>query len=526
MVSPGQRVRHVAMTIHRTKEQPRPSASSQLLPVGRLFDLSLDMLGTISFGGFFTLLNPAWERTLGWSLAELKSKPSLSFIHPDDLEKSRVLAAQIRKPGGATVANFENRYRAKDGSFRWIDWTIVAEDEVMYFVARDVTGHKAEEILRGQAISLKDATLESVADGVWVSDHSGHLTYINPAGVRLLGYDSPDRLIGCNAHAVFHHRHLDGTESQVEDCPVAKVRSDGITRHVHEDTFWRRDGQPISVAYSAAAIDLTDGAGSVVAFRDITAMQTERERVHREFGDIARFEEVRDALANDRFAMYAQPIVDARTGEVIKHELLIRMLSASGEVVGPDKFLPAAEKYGLIMDIDRWVFTQAATFAAGGRPVTVNIAASSMGNASMLVHIEREITRTGADPGFLTFEVTETAVMADIQDGKRFADRLVDLGCSFALDDFGTGYGSLTYLRELPIAYLKIDVQFIKNVVRNGEDRRLVEAIVSIAKSLGKKTIAEGVEDAETFALLTDLAIDYGQGYYLGRPAPFSLGGV
>jgi EAL domain-containing protein (putative c-di-GMP-specific phosphodiesterase class I) len=391
----------------------------------------------------------------------------------------------------------------------------------MYFVARDVTERKAEEILRGQAASLQQATLASVADGVWVSDHRGRVTYINPAGVRLLDYDSPAQLIGSDAHAIFHHSRADGAEYPADECPITKVRGDGCTRHVQEDTFWRKDGLPLSVAYSAAAIDLTDGDGDVVAFRDITAMHSERERLHREFGDIALFEEIRDALATGGFAMYAQPIVDVGTGQTVKHELLIRMLRATGEVVGPDQFLPAAEKYGLIMEIDRWVFAQAATFAAGGRTVTVNIAASSMGDVSMLQFIEREIARAGADPALLTFEVTETAVMTDLREGKRFADRLVELGCSFALDDFGTGYGSLTYLRELPIAYLKIDVQFIKNMVSSENDRRLVETIVSIAKSLGKKTIAEGVEDAATFALLPQLAIDYGQGYFLGRPAPW-----
>ena len=111
--------------------------------------------------------------------------------------------------------------------------------------------------------------------------------------------------------------------------------------------------------------------------------------------------------------------------------------------------------------------------------------------------------------------------MKDVQAGRRFADRLVALGCSFSLDDFGTGYGSLTYLRQLPIAYLKVDVQFVREMTQSEGDQRLVQAIVHIAQSFGQRTIAEGVEDEETLDLLRDLGVDFAQGYHLGRPGPF-----
>jgi EAL domain-containing protein (putative c-di-GMP-specific phosphodiesterase class I) len=238
--------------------------------------------------------------------------------------------------------------------------------------------------------------------------------------------------------------------------------------------------------------------------------------------DLGWFDEVRRALDEDRLIIYGQPITDVATRSVVKHELLLRMISSAGDVIGPDQFLPSAEKYGLIGAIDRWVFTQAAELAATGEAVTVNLSAVSVGDATMLLHIEREIARTGTDTACLTFEVTETAVMQDLEGGRRFADRLTKLGCSFALDDFGTGYGSLTYLRQLPVDYLKIDIEFVRNMTRSESDRALVQTIVSMAKSLGKRTIAEGVEDEETFQLLVDLGIDFAQGFHLGRPAPFS----
>jgi EAL domain-containing protein (putative c-di-GMP-specific phosphodiesterase class I) len=118
------------------------------------------------------------------------------------------------------------------------------------------------------------------------------------------------------------------------------------------------------------------------------------------------------------------------------------------------------------------------------------------------------------------FEITETALMTDIQVGEAFARGLVDLGCSLALDDFGTGFGSFTYLKHLPLKYLKIDVEFVRQLASSSPDQHLVKAIVSLAEGFGHETIAEGVEDEETLELLREYGVDYAQGFHLGRPAP------
>ena len=151
----------------------------------------------------------------------------------------------------------------------------------------------------------------------------------------LLGYESAVEVLGRNRHATFHHSRLDGTPYAIEDCPMSKVRTSGCPVHVHEDTFWRRDGSPIPVSYSSAPIDLSDGTGAVVAFRDITALQAERERLRPKFGDVAWFEEVRQAVAKDRLVLYGQPIIDLTSGATVQHELLLRMLSPTGQVILP-----------------------------------------------------------------------------------------------------------------------------------------------------------------------------------------------
>jgi EAL domain-containing protein (putative c-di-GMP-specific phosphodiesterase class I) len=197
------------------------------------------------------------------------------------------------------------------------------------------------------------------------------------------------------------------------------------------------------------------------------------------------------------------------------------MIGRDGELIQPGSFLPIAERYGLIGEIDRWVIAQAIALAAdSGGIVEANISAASIGTVDLLPFIEHQLKETGADPADLVFEITETALMHDIVAGEAFAQGLADLGCGLALDDFGTGFGSFTYLKRLPISYLKIDMEFVRDLVTNPANQHVVRAIVSLAQAFGLQTIAEGVEDEETLQLLADEGVDYAQGFHLGRPAP------
>jgi EAL domain-containing protein (putative c-di-GMP-specific phosphodiesterase class I) len=223
-------------------------------------------------------------------------------------------------------------------------------------------------------------------------------------------------------------------------------------------------------------------------------------------------------LAEDRFALYAQPVVDLANFATIKHELLLRMLLPSGEVVAAHQFLPVAQKYGLMCAIDKWVITKGVEFAAQGKSVAVNLSLQSIVDGDILSHIESELVRTEAPPGNLIFELAETALTKDVNACRKFADRLVSNGCVFALDDFGTGNASLTYLRELPITYVKIDGRFAGGIINEDEDPVIAEAIVLMAQSLGKITIAEGIEDESALEWMRNMGVDLGQGYFIGWP--------
>ncbi len=233
---------------------------------------------------------------------------------------------------------------------------------------------------------------------------------------------------------------------------------------------------------------------------------------------------IHEALHEDRFVVHAQPIIDLATGVVAQHELLIRLRDPEGQLIAPVAFLPTAERCGLIGEIDQWVIKQGARLAARGQPIAVNLSAASVGNPVMLNLIERELHRNNADPEHLVFEITETAVMSNIDRGRLFAEHLVGLGCRLSLDDFGTGFASFTYLKRLPVSYLKIDIEFVRDVVDSRRDRSVVSAIVSLAEGFGQQTIAEGVEDEATANVLRDLGVTFGQGYLFGRPGPVNDG--
>jgi EAL domain-containing protein (putative c-di-GMP-specific phosphodiesterase class I) len=232
--------------------------------------------------------------------------------------------------------------------------------------------------------------------------------------------------------------------------------------------------------------------------------------------------EVQEAIDAGRLLLYAQPIVDLASGETVLEELLLRMRSADGTVIGPCGFLAAAERYDTVTALDQWVFEQGAEIAAAGRPVTVNVSARTVGTLSFLEVVERTLERGEVEPSLITFEITETAVVSDIVQACRFAERLEAIGCFFALDDFGTGYAAFTYLKHLPIRYLKIDIDFVRDLAQTPRSRAVVSGIVALAGGFGQRTIAEGVENAATAVLLRELGVDLAQGFHLGKPMPIA----
>jgi len=251
-----------------------------------------------------------------------------------------------------------------------------------------------------------------------------------------------------------------------------------------------------------------------------------RERVSARFAEAER---IRRAIEENRLILYSQPILDLRRNEVLQHELLLRLPDEDGgEPLPPSAFLYRAERSGLIQAIDAWVVRKAIELIAeqgrAGRRLTlhVNLSGRSIGDRRLAALTEAALTESGIDPGCLVFELTETAAISNFEAARAFADRLHARGCRFALDDFGAGFGSFYYLKSFPFDYLKIDGDFIRELAASPVNQLVVSAIVSIARGLGKDTVAEFVADEATCSRLREIGVDFVQGYHVGRPQPVS----
>jgi len=227
---------------------------------------------------------------------------------------------------------------------------------------------------------------------------------------------------------------------------------------------------------------------------------------------------IREAIEGERIVVYAQPIFDLRKECVAREELLVRMLDDNDDVIPPSSFLPTAERMGLITEIDRLVLSKAIELAGRSQPIAVNVSGASLSDPRLIADVRAAIA-DGLNPAWLDFEITETAAISNMDHARAFAQAVTEMGCGLGLDDFGTGFSSFSYLKELPVQHLKIDIEFIRELPSSPTDQRLVQALVQFAKAFGQETVAEGIEDSETLALVRAFEIDYAQGFHIGEPA-------
>ncbi len=233
---------------------------------------------------------------------------------------------------------------------------------------------------------------------------------------------------------------------------------------------------------------------------------------------------IKKAIEKDLFVLACQPIVNTATREVESYEVLIRMVDEHNELIMPSGFLSAAERFGLSAEIDKWVIRHAIASLSRQRTrsphlrYAINLSGRTLTAPDICELIHRNLKETGLDPSALTFEVTETVAIADMAAAESFLACLQSMGCLTSLDDFGSGMASFAYLKDLPIDNVKIDGRFVKNLATSPVDKAMVKAMNEIAHALGKKTVAEFVENEESFKILSAYGVDYAQGYYLGRP--------
>ena len=240
-----------------------------------------------------------------------------------------------------------------------------------------------------------------------------------------------------------------------------------------------------------------------------------------------------DAIENNKLILFTQPITPLNTikqdSDTENLEVLIRMRDFTNKkFISPGEFIPSAERYGLNTKIDRWVITQllktAPAYSAifdDNRSYWVNLSGTSFSDKEFIGFLESIIQKELLPKGSLNFEITETAIIKNINEAAENIQRLQRLGCKFSLDDFGSGLSSFSYLKLLPVDFLKIDGLFIRNILNDRVDRMFVKSIIDIAKAMNIKTVAEYIEDEDILREVTALGVDYGQGYLLGKPKEF-----
>jgi diguanylate cyclase (GGDEF)-like protein len=238
---------------------------------------------------------------------------------------------------------------------------------------------------------------------------------------------------------------------------------------------------------------------------------------------------VQQGLRDDKFELYCQPVVPlAGTSRAPHFEILVRLRDDDGNVLLPGLFLPAAERYQLMPQIDRWVIRNTLqmlssnweTIAAANAVFCVNLSGQSLTDHSFLLFVSDELRNSSVPPKNICFEITETAAISNIDEALAFMKEMRDLGCQFALDDFGAGLSSFGYLKMLPVDYLKIDGSFVRQITTDSIARSMVEAMCQIGRTMGLQIIAEFVGDKETVEVLRAMGVDYAQGFYVGKPAP------
>ncbi len=566
---------HAGLALERTAEL------AELRRGEELYRLLLENLNDVIFSVHFPagsssaaiqVLDGPIEEMTGYPRAAFDADPDLwqRLVHPDDLAAFTAAARRALDGAAPELRTYRLRHAATDDD-RWIEDRLVTRRDAdgaiagLFGVARDITARRQVELRLRHAAS-HDALTALFNRRHFLEELERELAMVRRQGtpgallfLDLDGFKAVNDRLG--------HRAGDEVLARLGPLLRAQLREGDLVARLGGDEFailLPRTGEAEALAMAtrlraAMRRQTTVIAGEQVAvsasigIAPFPALGTTAEellvcadlamyraKMHRDHVYLFRGgtphdpaascnweRRLRTALDQELFVLHAQPIEDLRTG-ARQYELLLRLVGKDGTLCEPERFLPAAERAGLMGDIDRWVVLQAiyllsrAAQTPAPLRICANLSSAALNDRALLALIEREIARSGIDPRRLMFEITETAAIADLAGAQRFVRALKRLGCRFALDDFGVGFSSFYYLKHLPVDVLKIEGGFVRNLARDATDRQVVRGIVTVAQGLGKETIAEYVEDEETIAVLREFGVDHAQGYQIGRPAPLT----
>jgi diguanylate cyclase (GGDEF)-like protein/PAS domain S-box-containing protein len=546
-------------------EAPEPIAA--LAPddprIARLFEMTSDLLATVSLDGRFTLLNPAWEQVLGWTREELQAKPMHEFIHPDDVEQTLALIlAGTHRP--AHLENFTNRYRHRDGSWRWLLWSARCDGDTWYAAAKDVTDRMwlEHQALRDPLTQLPNRLLlmDRARQALSRLDRSGGvvaLLFIDLDRFKAVndtfGHDVGDRLLISVSERLAEMMRdsdtvarLGGDEfvilgEEIESDEEALALADRVVQTLKEP--FQVGGVEVSMPASVGVSITHDGETdpeSMLREADVAMYRAKGaggrrpemfdESLRRELTAHLEIEErLLKALPHDELVLTYQPIMPLAGGRAVGCEALVRwnpdeeQESEIDELL-PSTFLPRAEESELIVQIGEWVLNTACAQAAAWRrqgltmPISINVSARELSELDLAARIGKELARFQLPGRALCLEVTEEAVLRDPERARATLGEVRRLGVTIALDSFGGRDASITLPRNLPLDMLKLDRSLIQSFERDRETRAMVAAIVALAHKAGLAAVAVGIETNRQLALARELDCRVGQGFLLHRP--------
>jgi diguanylate cyclase (GGDEF)-like protein/PAS domain S-box-containing protein len=524
--------------------------------------------------GRIVRVNPALCALIGASPNQLAGKRFDALVHPLEESDSHVAFAALLS-GERTQYRDETRFLHAGGSPIWVavQATTITREEgdlrhmlvqvqdithrrryeenLQYLATHDpLTGLHNRASFADQLDAHADLVRRYGSDGALLLLDLDHFKYVNDT----LGHQAGDQLIARVAKVLAARlRESDvlarlGGDEFAALLPRATVeQAQRVAGELLDALRAERiavpgaNGRAMTASIGVAMFEADDALrGEDVLVNADIAMYDAKEAGRNQFtmhvggsedaqarmrGRITWAERIRVAIDESRFTLVAQPIIDLQTGAMTQFEVLLRMRNEQGDLIPPAAFLSTAERLGMIQEIDAMTVSRAlrAVAAADGKQgdgprVEINLSGASIGDPEMLRAIERELRETGLDPSRVIFEITETTAIANIAKARDFSDALAELGCRFALDDFGAGFGSFYYLKHVRFDILKIDGEFVRDACSTSTDRLVIQAVVDIARGLGKQTVAEHVGDDDTIALLRELGVTHGQGFHLGEP--------
>jgi diguanylate cyclase (GGDEF)-like protein/PAS domain S-box-containing protein len=526
--------------------------------ISRLFEMTSDLLAAISLDGRFTLLNPAWEQLLGWSIEELKAHPMQELVHPDDLEQTLALTlAGHHRP--AQFVNFTNRYRHRDGSWRWLLWSARCDGEAWYAAAKDVTDRMW---LERQA--LHDP-LTKLPNRLLLMDRArqalARLRRSNgPIALLFIDLDRFKAINDSLGHAVGDHLLISVSERLAEmlrdSDTVARLGGDEFVilaedldsdaealavaervLHALEEPFQVGSAEVSMLASVGVSITHDPGAepedllreADVAMYRAKGAgghnLELFDEDLRREASARLDLEDRLDhALPRHELLLEYQPLLPLGGGRPIGCEALVRWHPHGGESTAPLSFLSLAEEGELIVQIGDWVLHTACAQAAAWRrdgigiPVSVNISARELTGSDLAERVHEALLYCRLPGNALCVEVSEEVVLRDPARARAALKEVRSLGVSVALDNFGARQSTLSLPGSLPLNMLKLDRSLIHGFERHKDRRAMVVAALALARESGLTAIAVGIETNRQLALARELNCTVGQGFLLHRP--------